>query len=135
MPCSRMPKCTLRAPQLPAATSPPFLNTTLVEAAERLEAGPTQLLLGEPHLLFAERGAVGLWGVLLVGTAEGDVGAHDHERRPVGDAPRRGERGVERAEVIAVRHTLHVPAVALEPFGDIVRVGQIGFAVDRDAIA
>src|SRR6266480_2381688 len=158
MACSRMPKCTLRAPQPPAATSPPFLNTTLVEAArsadppsssgtfaarafrtlpdaarvacaslgvnsgspssqpsgsrpavgvvlrlplgfeagppllraaplrqtcvrdvERLEAGPTQLLLGEPHLLFAERGAVGLWGVLLVGTAEGDVGAHDHE--------------------------------------------------------
>src|SRR3989440_9634428 len=33
MPCSRTPKWMLRAPQLPAATSPPFLNTTLVEVA------------------------------------------------------------------------------------------------------
>src|ERR1043166_9281526 len=175
MACSRMPKCTLRAPQPPAATSPPCLMATFVEVVrsadpatssgrfaartfstlpdaarvawaslcansgrpspqppgrlparrrsssaassgcalavgsalplplglepgpplpgaaplrqrrlrhmKRLEAGPAQVLLGEPHLRLAERGAVGLRGVLLVRAAVGDVGAHDHERK------------------------------------------------------
>src|SRR6266550_1934864 len=33
IPCSRTPKWMLRAPQLPAATSPPCLKTTFVEVA------------------------------------------------------------------------------------------------------
>src|SRR5438445_10377842 len=33
IPCSRTPKWMLRAPQLPAATSPPGLKTTVVEVA------------------------------------------------------------------------------------------------------
>src|SRR5207244_1035368 len=98
MPCSRTPKWMLRPPQLPAATLLKRLDWDM----ERLEAGPAESLLRELHLLGAERRAVGLGRVLPVRAAVGDVGAHDHERRPVGDASRGGERGVQRAQVVAV---------------------------------
>src|SRR5438309_1120184 len=136
IPCSRTPKWMLRAPQLPAATSPPCLKTTLVEVArsadpptssgsfvgdvKRLEAGPAEALLRELHLVLAERRAVGLGRVLLVRTAVRDVGAHDDQRRPVRDTAAGGERRVERAEIVAVRHALHVPTVALEPLRRVV---------------
>src|SRR3989449_4482664 len=92
-----------------------------VRHVERLEAGPAEALLGELHLFLAEWGAVCLGRVLLVRTAVRDVRAHDDQRRPVRDAPGGGERRIECAEVIAVRHALHVPAVALEPLGRVVR--------------
>src|SRR2546426_4723091 len=109
-----------------------FPYTTLFRS--RLEAGPAEALLGELHLFLAEWGAVCLGRVLLVRTAVRDVRAHDDQRRPVRDAPGGGERRIECAEVIAVRHALHVPAVALEPLRRVVRKREIGLAVDGDAV-
>ena len=46
--------------------------------------GPAQRFLGQPHLLLAQRRAVGGRRVLLVRAAVADVGAHHDERRSVG---------------------------------------------------
>src|SRR2546422_3916656 len=105
-----------------------------VRHVERLEAGPAEAWLGELHLFLAEWGAVCLGRVLLVRAAVRDVRAHDDQRRPVRDAPGRGERRIECAEVVAVRHALHVPAVALEPLGRVVRKREIGLAIYGDAV-
>src|SRR2546426_12472529 len=66
------------------------------------------------HLFDAERRAVRLGGVLLVRAGVRDVDPHDDERWPVGDAPRGGERRIERTQIVAVTHSLDVPAVALD---------------------
>ena len=112
----------------------PPVRERFVRHVERLEAGPAEALLGELHLFLAEWGAVGLGRVLLVRAAVRDVRAHDDQRRPVRDAPGGGERRIECAEVVAVRHALHVPAVALEPLRRVVREREIGLAVDGDAV-
>ena len=101
---------------------------------ERLETRPAEVLLRELHLVLPERRTVGLGCVLLVGATKGDVRADDDEGRAIGDAPGRGERRVERAQVVPVRHPRHVPAVGFEPLGGIVRERQVGGAVDGDAI-
>ena len=72
----RLPLGFEPGPPLPRAAP---LRQGRVGHVERFEARPAQMLLGEPHLRFAERGAVGLGGILLVRAAEGDVGADDHE--------------------------------------------------------
>src|SRR5207237_397375 len=147
MACSRTPKCTLRAPQLPAPTSPPFLTTTFVEPARSADppiSSGSFAARAFSNFPDAARVACASLGVNSVRPssqppgrrrpAGGEWGARDHERRPVAGAARRGERGVERAEIVAVRHALHVPAVALEPCGRIVREREVGLAVDGDAI-
>src|SRR5256885_8586303 len=112
----------------------PPVRERFVRHVERLEAGPAEALLGELHLFLAEWGAVGLGRVLFVRAAVRDVRAHDDQRRPVRDAPGRGERRIECAEGVAVRHALHVPAVALEPLGRVVRKREIGLAIYGDAV-
>ena len=106
----------------PGAALPrePPVREGFVGDVKRLEAGPAEALLRELHLVLAERRAVGLGRVLLVRTAVRDVGAHDDQRRPVRDTAAGGERRVERAEIVAVRHALHVPTVALEPLRRVV---------------
>src|SRR2546422_2160895 len=47
IPCSRTPKWILRAPQLPAATSPPFLKARFVEVAR--SADPPTSSRSEEH--------------------------------------------------------------------------------------
>ena len=44
------------------------------------------------------------------------------------------ERGGDQLGVVGVADPGHVPAVAHEPGGDVVFVGQFGFAVDRDVV-
>ena len=64
-----------------------------------------------------------------------DVGAQDQQARPVGDGHRPAQPGLQRVEVVAgLAEVLHVPAVGLEPPGDIVAVGECGVAVDRDVV-
>src|SRR6266436_8172629 len=46
IPCSRTPKWTLRAPQFPADTSPPFLKTTFVELARSADPPTSSGSLG-----------------------------------------------------------------------------------------
>src|SRR5260370_42301478 len=88
-----------RGAALPGA---PPVRERVVGYVKRLEAGPAKALLGELHLVFAERGAVGLGRVLLVGAAERDVGAHDDQGGPGRDAPGGGERRGERGQGVAV---------------------------------
>ena len=45
-----------------------------------------------------------------------------------------GEGGVDGVEVVAVGHVQHVPAVALEAPADVLGEGQVGVAVDGDAV-
>jgi len=106
----------------------------LLGDVKRLEAGPAEALLRELHLVFAERRAVGLGRVLLVRTAVRDVGAHDDQRRPVRDPPAGGYASVQRAQVVPVRHALHVPTVALEPLCRVVGEREVGLAVDGDTV-
>src|SRR2546427_1854616 len=58
----------------------------------------TTLFRSRFHLIGAERGAVGLGGVLLVRAAPGDVRPHDDERRPVGHPFRVGNGRIDRSE-------------------------------------
>src|SRR5438046_818143 len=111
MPCSRTPKWTLRAPQVPAATSPPFLKTTFVEFARS----------ADPPM------SSGSFGAMTFSTLPAAT-------RVAWASPGGGERRVERTEVVSVRHALHVPAVALEPLGRIVREREIGLPVNSDAV-
>src|SRR3989442_6336122 len=46
IPCSRTPKWILRAPQLPAATSPPFLKARFVEVARSADPPTSSGSLG-----------------------------------------------------------------------------------------
>src|SRR5438552_3222681 len=46
IPCSRTPKWVLRAPQLPAATSPPFLKARFVEVARSADPPTSSGSLG-----------------------------------------------------------------------------------------
>ena len=57
---------------------------------------PAVDFLRQPHFFFAQRGAVGRVGVLLVGRAVADVAADDDQRRPIG-------RVLERLGSAAVR--------------------------------
>src|SRR5207253_4767343 len=55
----------------------------VVRNVERLERRPAEVLLRRFHLVGAQRGAVGLGGILLVRATPRDVRPHDDERRPV----------------------------------------------------
>ena len=99
----------------------------------RLER-PAQVLLGQLHLVRAERLAVRARRVLLVGRAEADVGAHGDERRPVRLGLGRRQGGVDRLEVVAVVDVLHVPAVGLEAAAPVLGEGEVGAAVDADVV-
>ena len=63
-----------------------------------------------------------------------DVRPHDDERRPVGNALRLANGGIDRFEIVAVGDLLHVPAVGLKPPRGVVGEGEVGRPVDRDPI-
>src|SRR5439155_1022196 len=134
IPCSRTPKWILRAPQLPAATSPPFLKTTCVEPARSADPPTSSGSFGAMAFSTFPDAARVAWASAGGGANVGRPSSQPSARRPARDAPGGGERRVERAEVVAVRHALHVPAVALEPLRRVVREREIGLAVDGDAI-
>ena len=91
----------------------------LVGHVEGLVGGPAVGLLGEPHLVLAERRAVRLVGVLLVRRAVADVRAHDDERGPVVHALRLLGGALERLDREVLAHVLHVPAVGLVALPDV----------------
>ncbi len=99
---------------------------------ERRLGGPAQVLLGEPQLFFAQRRAVNPGGVLLVRAAVADVGAGDDQRGTgigLGSADGSGDA----LQVVPV-YVLHVPAVGLEAPASILGEGQVGAALDGDAV-
>src|SRR6266567_2111305 len=129
IPCSRTPKWMLRAPQLPTATSPPFLNTTFVEPARSAEPPISSGNFAATAFSTLPDAARVAWA--SVGAKAGRSASHASGNRPAG---RGGERGVERAQVVAIGDPLDVPAVALEAARGVVRERQIGLAVDGDAV-
>ena len=80
--------------------------------------------------------------VLLTGCRVGevrggpaDVAAQDEQRRGLIVVAGTAQRGLERVGVVGdVAELVDVPAVALEPPGDIVGVRQVGLAVDGDVV-
>ena len=117
----------------PLAALPPFGERVLGHE-ERLQRGPAERLLGEPDLLLAQRRAVRLGGVHLVGASVGDVGPDHDERGPAGLRLGRADGRVERVEVVPVRHVLHLPAVGPVAGADVLVEGQRGVALDGDVI-
>src|SRR5678816_4518002 len=159
MPCSRTPKWTLRPAELqtpPTATYTHAFDTDtewkslfrtgapldlraevhprLVGNEERGLDRPAQVLLGGPHLVRAQRSAVGVKGPLLVRSSEPDDRPHHEQRRSVGDLLGFPERGVHRRQVIPILDALHVPAVGREPRAHVLPEGDRCRARERDAI-
>src|SRR4029450_7224892 len=68
------------------------------------------------------------------GGAVADVAVDDDQRRSLGFLPEDLESAGEQREVVGVADPGDVPAVAGEPGGDVVRVGDLRWAVDRDVV-
>jgi len=94
--------------------------------------GPAQVLLGEAHLLLAQGSAMGFGPVLLVGAAVGQVRA-GHDERGAGVSLGGADGGGDALQVVSV-HALHVPAVGLEAPAPVLGEGQVGAALDGDAV-
>ena len=75
---------------------------------------PTQVLLRQLHLFYAQRRTVRFKRVLLVRGTETQVGADENQRRPPGFVPRRAQSQVDRLHIVSVLHRLRVPAIRLE---------------------
>ena len=105
---------------LPLGLEPAATCAALAEVRQRLLGHvevlvrvPAVRLLGQPHLVLAERRAVRGRRVLLVRTAVADVGADHDQRRAVLDRHRRACRGLERVQRQVVADVLDVPPVRL----------------------
>ncbi len=96
--------------------------------------GPAEASLGEAHLVRAQRGAVRLEAVVLVGGAVADVGAHEDERGPRRLRTRGGERRVDRREVVAVGDRGRVPAVSFEAPRAVLGKRDVGAGGERHAV-
>jgi len=88
--------------------------------------GPAQIFLGGFDLVGPEGRAVGLEGVLLVGTAVADMGVDDDQGRPPRVVSRRFNGSFESRKVVAVFNVLHVPPVGLEALAHILGKGDFG---------
>ena len=96
--------------------------------------GPAVGALGLAHLLLAERFAVGGRGVLLVRRAPADVAVDDDQRRPALLGLELLEGGGEQRRCRWRRRPGRRSSRSPEAGGDVVVVGEVGFAVDRDVV-
>jgi len=90
--------------------------------------------LGGGDLLGAERRAVRLGGVLRVGGGPGDDRPHRHDRGPAGVVAGRLQGGAQRADVLAVRYPLGVPAVGGVASQHVLGEGNVGVPFDGDVV-
>ena len=101
---------------------------------EKLGIGrPTKGLFGQSNLVNTQRRAVGRCCVLFVGAAVGNVGAADDDGWPPGLGPRLAD-GIGHGDTVVPIHSLHVPAVSLEPLARILVVGQGGIPLNGDLV-
>jgi hypothetical protein len=77
---------------------------------------------------------VGRRGVLLVGTAEADVGANLNQGGPARLFPGSLQRGGDRVDVVALFDPLDVPAESGETGQTVFGEGQLRAAFDRDVV-
>ena len=73
-------------------------------------------------------------GVLLVRGAVADVAVDDDQGRAAALLAEALEGPRDQLDVVGVADPVHVPAVAHEAGGDVVLVGELGVAVDRDVV-
>ena len=92
--------------------------------------GHPEVPLGARHLFGPERGAVGRGGILLGGSAEADIGVRQDQRWPGIHHARRQCR-IQLAQVVAVCHALHVPAVRFKPRAHVLGEGEVSRPVNR----
>ena len=95
---------------------------------------PPQPLFGETDLFHSERLPVGRRSVLLVGTAEADVGANLNQGGPVPFFSGSLQREGNRIDVVALFDLLDVPAERGETSHAVFGKGQLRAAFDRDVV-
>ena len=106
---------------------------------ETFGVGPVELLAGEAHLVVSQRRAVDSGGACLVGAAVADDrAADDHGGAGILGAGVLDGRG-NGVKVVAVqpppvRAADYVPAVSLEPAGNILEEGDVGVAFNGNLI-
>ena len=107
----------------------------------RPSGSKSQDLLGRPHLVDAERGAVRRAGVLLVRGRPADDRAQRDERRRLGVLPGGQEGLVQRLRRPrgsrlgrAPAQPLHVPAIGLVAGADVLGLGDVGVVLDGDLV-
>src|SRR2546422_395068 len=111
IPCSRTPKWILRAPQLPAATSPPFLKARFVEVARSADPPTSSGSLGARAFSTFPDAARVAWA------SGGGAGGGRERRETVVPAVRQtaGEPALELRRELRV--CLSVRVVLLRPLG------------------
>jgi hypothetical protein len=105
-----------------------------VRDVKRRLGGPTQGLLGQPHLLLAQRRAVRFEGVLLVRRAVPQVRAHQDERGTLRLGAGGAQGALDSLQVVAVGDRLRVPAVGLEAPGAVLGERDLRRSGQRDAV-
>ena len=136
----RAPRLEARRPRRRAPRRrAPFWSNALVDAVghEEVRVGiPAQRLLGQPHLVLAQRRAVGLGRPHLVRRRVAD----DRLDRGSATGGPRGawasvDRAAERRQVVGVVDRADVPAVGLEALRDVLGLeAQRRRAVERDVV-
>src|SRR4051812_5283685 len=96
--------------------------------------GPPVGALGLANLLVAEGLAVRLGRIDLVGRAPPDMAIENDQRGALLLLAKNLKGPSDQIEVVRVAHPGHVPAVAGEAGGDIIRKGELGGAVDGDVV-
>ncbi len=96
---------------------------------------PAVGLLGQPHFLFAQRGAVRLMAVGLVRRAVADHAADDNQRGPIRGSAEIAPAPLDRRHVVGVVH----PDDVFQPKPSnrcrhVLAEGQLRLAFDRDAV-
>ena len=123
-----------------AAAAPPRLahrptSPTASPTHLKLAIRPLEVLASGRGLGGAQGRAVHVVRVGLVGGAVADEGGHLDERGLVGDRLGLGQGRVQALQiVVAVLDVLHVPAQRLKAGGDILGEGDLGVAVNGDAV-
>jgi len=122
--------------QLPAAQADAGrkMGPHLVGNQELLIRRPAVGRLGQPHFVFAQRGAVGRMGVLLVRGAVADQRRDDDQRGPVVGLLERGQGPAELVQIVHVVDLDDVPAVAGKPRGHVLAERQRRGTLDGDLV-
>ena len=95
--------------------------------------GPSEGSLRQAHFFDAERFAVRVPGVLLVGAPVSDVRTRHDERRSILDEPSRRQRHIHGRGILSV-DSLHMPPVSLEAAADVFGEREVGCGGKRDQI-
>jgi hypothetical protein len=97
--------------------------------------GPSIAALGEAHLFFAQRLAMGGARVMLVWGPEADVAVDDDEHWSVADVSASFHRRSKALRVVGIADMFDIPAVAEKARSDVFAEGEVGVAFDGYPVA